>query len=298
MPETTLDELNTGQTARNKQFEKWVKAVADAFKKIGITATYTITGGSTSGPYVLPNMAKMKIQVSSGEWQTNLMHGMMDSFPDPATFVGDKSHWDPKPWSLNWWQTQKKDVPGTVGKNVGSPAPTQDDAVLPETQPGPVTGVDSVFEPTIPPEQQKPIQPDGNKLSVIDQMRTLSKSGQENWDGWGYYYRQVTGKAAPSPESRGVQRVSPMPLMSVEDWWRAAFGEGEGEPSPPAPGKPPQMPILKPIPIPEKPVEPGILDAVEKFLKYLIQLLFGGAKPPKVEPPEPPEKGFEPRFPQ
>jgi len=73
------------------------------------------------------------------------------------------------------------------------------------------------------PREEQPAE----KAATAAALRAIAAKEKLNWDQWAYYYRQLTGKPAPAPEERGVQRTDPMPLIPAEAWVALALGEAQ-----------------------------------------------------------------------
>jgi len=290
---TLEEQQNQQQGTRNEQFAAWTKRVIAEFKARGFTVASKMWGGYTGGPFTVPNYLKYTLsKAGTADWPDVLMHLHMDEFADPARMVDQ---------GLNRWSFVQsyasgiatpapvgsvRDTVEGVAPTVGTPRPVTSTPGTPPvaTEPA-VPFTPPVVTPTPPPGSlagQQPTPP-ADKLTVVERMNQSSKTGRETWDGWGYYYRQVTGRAAPSPGSVGIARVVDMPAMRAEEWWGLAFetpAVGDEWPGPgPGPVTVPGLP---------GPAPGNILASMWAWIVNLfrsiweaIQSLFAGAKPPE-----------------
>ena len=110
-----------------------------------------------------------------------------------------------------WWLMNKMSQPGGLQNLLGGATVTQ---------------------PQLPPAGQQVVSPQVTGQPVVSipaaaaQMAALTNPGQiVNFDNWSYLYQQVTGNAGPSPESVGVQRVDPMPAITIMEWVNSVQGK-------------------------------------------------------------------------
>ncbi len=119
-----------------------------------------------------------------------------------------------------WWLMGKINEPGGLSNLFGGGAAVP--AVAADTQ------------PQLPPAGQQVVDQGGQPVTstpavslpvAAAQMLALVSPGQSmNFDHWNYYYNQTTGNIGPSPESVGIERQSPMPAITINQWMTAVGG--------------------------------------------------------------------------
>jgi hypothetical protein len=117
-----------------------------------------------------------------------------------------------------------------------------------------------------------------SKMTIQERVKAAAQAETAAWDVWNYYYAQITGSQAPAPEERGFSRapdgtvsVNGKTMLTVDEWWAAAFGSapgGGGTPNlPPAPGQ----------------TTGGLTDKLRAWFEKLVRMIFSGAyTPPSV----------------
>jgi len=117
-----------------------------------------------------------------------------------------------------------------------------------------------------------------SKMTIQERVKAAAQAETAAWDVWNYYYAQITGSQAPAPEERGFSRapdgtvsVNGKTMLTVDEWWAAAFGSAPGG------GSTPSLP-----PAPGQPIG-GLTDKLRAWFEKLVQMIFSGAyTPPSV----------------
>jgi hypothetical protein len=74
-----------------------------------------------------------------------------------------------------------------------------------------------------------------SQMTIQERVKAAAQAETAAWDVWNYYYAQITGSQAPAPEERGFSRapdgtvsVNGKTMLTVDEWWAAAFGSAPG----------------------------------------------------------------------
>ncbi len=185
--------------------------------------------GAQHFQYALPSQAPSPIVQNANIWTkgTDGSWVWLDSTGQVATAP---SWAPPKPVNM-----EAQVVPVTVQYPSGQTVTIQDTRANPATQPDAKAGVTQTTAPagagTAP--QTKANAVGGTTMDEQIQAAAMAAMSRTdlNWDEWGFFYRQVTGDAAPAPEDRGFSREADGSVLvggrtnyPYSAWRNAAFG--------------------------------------------------------------------------
>jgi len=101
---------------------------------------------------------------------------------------------------------------GQISEATVEPAPGEVPILPTDTQPSPET-------------RQESRASESSTTGLAAQLEAAGGGRPLDYDHWAWYYRQLTGQAAPAPEELGITRTDPMPAMSAAEWVALVFGE-------------------------------------------------------------------------